>query len=799
MTYRFVRRFEELGRDDVPLVGGKGANLGEMTRAELPVPPGVVLTVDAYQRFYDANHLGQRVDAALAALDVDDSAALQAAADRLQAMVLAAPVPDDVRAEIEAAYAELAERTGQAEPFVAVRSSATAEDTPHFSFAGMLRTFLNVRGVDALVDAVRGCWASTFGGRVLFYRAKQGLPGAQPVAVIIQKMVNADKSGVMFTVDPANRNPRVLVIEGAWGLGEVVVGGQVTPDRYVVDKETLHLVERAIGRKEFMLTRDPATGQNVRIDLADPRATQSVLTDDEVRRVAELAKRDEAHYRAPQDAEWVFEGADLYIVQTRPVTTLGAPAVPAADGQAAAKEPLVRGLGAGPGVASGVARVLREPTEGARLLAGEVLVAPMTSPDWVPLMRRAAAIVTDGGGMTSHAAIVSRELGIPCVVGTRRATQVLLDGMEVTVDAREGVVYRGRLAPTAPAPLAAAAPTVGAAGAPVTATALYVNLGEPDLAERVAAEPVDGVGLLRAEFMVLAALEGKHPRLLVDRGGGDELVDRLAGGMRVFARAFSPRPVVYRAMDFRSNEFRGLEGGDRWEPVEANPMIGYRGCYRYVREPDLFALELRALAAVREDFRNLHLMIPFVRTGWELAACKAVVDASPLAGQRDLQLWVMAEVPSVVYWLPAYAAAGVTGVSIGSNDLTQLLLGVDRDSEALAPLYDERDGAVLAAIRQIVETAHGLGMTASICGQAPSVHPDYAEKLVRWGIDSISVNSDAIGSARRHIAAAEQKLLLEAARAGCATAPRGYAPPKAAAPASNGRGPLAAVPVPAAE
>jgi pyruvate,water dikinase len=407
-------------------------------------------------------------------------------------------------------------------------------------------------------------------------------------------------------------------------------------------------------------------------------------------------------------------------------------------------------------------RVLTATAQSAQLQPGEVLVAPMTSPDWVPLMRRAAAIVTDAGGMTSHAAIVSRELGIPCVVGTRSATRTLSDGVPVTVNGTDGTVLAGAVhVAEAPRPVRAAP---AAAASPVTATRLYVNLAEPERAAEIAARDVDGVGLLRAEFMMLSALQGVHPRELVERDQTDGFVRRMTEGLTTIAAAFDPRPVIYRAMDFRSNEFRGLEGGARHEPVEANPMIGYRGCFRYTREPDLFALELQALANVRREHANLHLMLPFVRTGWEMRRCRALIDDSPLAGSAGLELWVMAEVPSIVSWLDEYVKLGATGVSIGSNDLTQLVLGVDRDSELLAPFYDERDRAVLDAIRAIIERAHALGVTASICGQAPSVHPEFAARLVEWGIDSISVNADAVDRTRRHIAVAEQRVLLAAAR-----------------------------------
>jgi pyruvate,water dikinase len=417
-------------------------------------------------------------------------------------------------------------------------------------------------------------------------------------------------------------------------------------------------------------------------------------------------------------------------------------------------------------MAVGAVRVLMSPSEESAMQAGEVLVTRMTSPDWVPIMRRAAAIVTDAGGMTSHAAIVARELGLPCIVGAHDATRALVTGTVVTVDGGAGTVSIGRVAPDVQTTLPARSRASAASprGAPVTATKLYVNLAEPERAEEIAARDVDGVGLLRAEFMMLEALDHTHPRAFLAQHSADDFVHRMAEGLRTFARAFAPRPVIYRAMDFRSNEFRNLTGGADHEPVEANPMIGYRGCHRYTREPDLFALELRALAEVRGEFENLHLMIPFVRTPAELAACLRLVDASAIGRDARLERWIMAEVPSVVYRLPEYAGLGITGVSIGSNDLTQLMLGVDRDSELFGAGYDERDAAVLDAIRSIITTCRRLGLTCSICGQAPSVHPEYAATLVRLGIDSISVNVDAIDRTRHNIAIAEQSLILDAAR-----------------------------------
>ena len=407
--------------------------------------------------------------------------------------------------------------------------------------------------------------------------------------------------------------------------------------------------------------------------------------------------------------------------------------------------------------------MLQTPDEGNRLLEGEILVAQMTNPDWLPTIRRAAALVTDTGGMTCHAAIVARELGVPCIVGTRTGTRDLHDGTTVTVDGAHGRVLSGRIE---------AAPTISvserrALAEPqteVTATKIYVNLAMPESAQAVAAQQVDGVGLLRAEFMLTEALGGRHPRDLIAHGEQSALVNGMVASVGGIATAFAPRPVVYRATDFRSNEFRGLKGGDAYEPVEHNPMIGYRGCYRYIKEPDLFALELQALAQVREQSPNVHLMIPFVRTRWELEECLSLVDASPLGRQRGLHRWVMAEVPSVVHWLPEYIGMGIDGVSIGSNDLTQLVLGVDRDSDICAELFDESDPAVLDAIGQIISTARKFGITSSLCGQAPSTKPAFAEHLVRMGITSVSVNPDAVNAARRTIAAAERRLLLESVR-----------------------------------
>ena len=759
-----LRRFEELSREDVDYAGGKGANLGEMTAAGLPVPPGFVVGASSYALFCDVGALRERIEERLSSVDVDDTAALDKATKDVRAMVEAEPVPDEIADEIRAAYLELA--GDREDPPVAVRSSATAEDTEAASFAGMNETFLNIRGPDEVVEAVRRCWSSLFGARTVFYRAKKGFGQADmDIAVVVQLQILSTRAGVMFTIDPASGDHDRLVIEGSLGLGESVVSGQVSPDRYVVNKEDLHILKRDVKRKELVIEPLPDGGTRTR-ELSGEEATRPVLSDEEVLEIARLGISDEEHYGSAQDTEWAFdEEGRAWMLQSRPVTASGG------DASAAVAEPqgeaLVRGLGAAPGAASGRVKIISDLSQGNDLKEGDVLVTHMTAPDWVPLMRRSAAIVTDSGGMTCHAAIVSRELGIPCVVGAAEATAKLRDGELVTVDATHGAVYEGEIAVAAEEPGSGdgVAPVGGVA--PVTATQLLVNLSEPSQIERAAKLDVEGVGLLRAELMVIEALEGKHPRLLIENGQSDEFVDRMGAALTKFAEGFAPRPITYRTIDFRTNEFRGLEGGDRFEPEESNPMIGYRGALRYMREPDLFALELSAIKRVwDEGHTNFHVMLPFVRTPRELTACRNAMRDAGLLDRPGFELWVMAEVPSVYFHLERYAKLGVKGISIGSNDLTQLMLGSDRDSEVLAELFDERDPAVADYLRLLIPRAKELGLATSICGQAPSVHREYAQLLVECGIDCISVNIDAVGKARRLIAAAERRVLLDAARDG---------------------------------
>ncbi|WP_320668630.1 phosphoenolpyruvate synthase [Patulibacter defluvii] len=763
-----IRSLSELTRADVAFAGGKGANLGELTAAGFPVPDGFVVGAPAYAAFRDHGGLRGRIANQIERTDLDDAAAVEHACEAIRESIVRHPLPVALADAIRSAYDALGGPGGAVA--VAVRSSATAEDGEAASFAGINETCLNVRGVERLVAAVRRCWASQFSPRAVAYRRERGFPLAEAdIAVVVQRQVIAARAGVMFTVDPVTGRDDRLAIEAALGLGEAVVSGEVTPDRFVVDKRTGTVVARELHRKPMAIAprADDSDGVTHRAVPAD-EAEAPALTDADLVVLADLGRRIEQHYGAPQDTEWAFDRAGaVWMLQTRPVTATGhaeSAAAPAPDGPA-----LVTGRGAAPGAAAGPVRIVRTLADGHGFADGDVLVAPTTAPDWLPLMRRAAAVVTDSGGTTCHAAIVSRELGVPCVVGTGSGTTALRDGQWVTVDAGSGRVQaaeeaaeNGAAPPSVPR---LAAPTAIAAERPVLATRLLVNLSTPTRAAEAARLPVDGVGLLRAELMVLEALDGVHPRTLLEDGRRAQLVDGLVRGLEAFVTAFGDRPITYRTIDFRSNEFRRLAGGERFEPVEANPMLGYRGALRCLHEPDLLACELEAIGRVRAaGAERLHLMLPFVRTADEVARIGEQIRDVGLLGQRGFQLWVMAEVPSVLFHLERIAALGVHGISIGSNDLTQLLLGADRDSDRVAGVFDERDPAVMAYVAQLIGGAARAGLQTSICGQAPSVHPEYADLLVRAGIGAISVSADAVERTGWAIAAAERRLLVGAAR-----------------------------------
>jgi pyruvate,water dikinase len=751
---RAIVWFADVGKDDVGVAGGKGANLGEMTRARIPVPPGFIVTADAYRRFLEASGLRPTIQKLVSPLDYNDSAQLQRVSRQIKDRIVTVPVPEEIVRDIKAAYRQLG---GGA---VAVRSSATAEDLKEASFAGQQATFLNVTGEDAVVEAVRGCWASLFEARAIFYRNDKGFDHLSvAIAVPVQRMVQSKRSGVLFTVETDTGDRSKIEIEAVWGLGEAIVSGETTPDNYRVDKESLRILSKRVVEQEQQLIRNPQADHgeaNLWLPVPDELRQQQKLSDEQIVALARIAKQVEEHYGRPQDIEWAEENGEMFIVQSRAVTVLTERRAAGEEEGAEETAPvLLSGAAASPGVAAGPVRVVRDPSEIDIVLQGDVLVAEMTTPDFVPAMKRAAAIVTDRGGRTAHAAIVSRELGIPCVVGTGSATSTLRPDQLVTVDGSQGKVYEGR----AEARLAWAVREKeiwSAVAAIETRTKVYVNLAEPDLADVVAARNCDGVGLLRAEFIV--AQIGEHPQLAIDEGRSEVYIEKLAEGLRKFASAFSPRPVVYRTTDFKTNEYRNLRGGEKYEEFEENPMIGYRGASRYIRDIDIFRLELEAIKRVRKQYPNLWVMIPFVRTPLELAGVKRVMEQEGLARSPDFKLWMMAEVPSNALILDKFIDVGIDGISIGSNDLTQLVLGIDRDNERFAKEFDERNEAVMWALERLIKTAKARGITSSICGQAPSDYPELTQKLVEWGITSVSVNPDVIDKARATIAQAEARL-----------------------------------------
>jgi pyruvate,water dikinase len=774
--------FEEVGKDDGALVGGKGANLGELTRAGLPVPHGYIITAQAYFDYLKATDLEQKISSILEGFDKEDSKDLQERAKKARELMLATPLPEDLKKEILENYDKLAvqSETDKEKLYVAVRSSATAEDLAGASFAGQQATYLNVLGDEALLEAVLKCWASLFEARAIYYRAEQGFGQLEVgIAVPVQQMVDSQAAGVMFTIDPTNNDLEHISIEAAYGLGEVVVLGAVTPDRYLVDKKTLEISAKDVFKQTWMLTRESGSGDTGDLSVLQkegilvPAELQEVqkITDEQILELANLALAIEKHYGKPQDTEWGINNGKVFMLQSRPVTTLNtesdktqATKDEESGQEAGAKdkqEVILRGQAASTGMASGPVKVIHSPSEIDQILKGDVLVTEMTTPDYVPAMKRAAAIVTDAGGRTCHAAIVSRELGIPCVVGAVDATTKLKVGQVITVDGKNGLVYEGAMAVSEKTENGAGEQTACASSAPVTATKIYVNLGEPEMAEKVAAMDVDGVGLLRAEFIIMESI-GEHPKAMIKQGRQEEYVSKLAEGLETIAKAFHPRNVIYRATDFKTNEYRGLKGGEEFEPEEDNPMIGYRGCFRYLKDPEEFGLELEAIKRVRKNYNNLHLMIPFVRRTDEFLKVKKIVEDSGLSkiNDPDFKLWIMVEVPSAVIEIDKYCEMGIDGVSIGSNDLTQLTLGLDRDSSTVAELFDERYPAVQWMIKRTVEVCAEYGITCSICGQAPSVYPEVAQKMVEYGATSVSVSPDAVDSTRRLIAAVEEKIVL---------------------------------------
>ena len=773
--------FENLRNTDVPIVGGKNASLGEMIHAGMPVPPGFAVTAYAYEKFIEQTRIAEKIYKIIkeTVKDPNDPKQYDAASKKIRELIDKTPMPEDIAISIKSAYKELNKRLNLKNVFVAVRSSATAEDLPDASFAGQQETFLNVKGSDDLLEKVVKCWSSLFTPRAIFYRNEKGFAHEKVfISVGVQKVVNSRAAGVIFTINPVTGDLSEIVIEGNYGLGETVVSGVVNPDDFVVDKSTLKIKEKRIAKKTVQYIRDPSTGKTVHLDVPKEMQKEPCVSDEEIIKLAEIAKLIDAHYKKAMDIEWAIDKdlsfpENIFIVQARPETVWSAKGMETQFEESMPKEELkvaVKGIAAGKrGYGAGLAQVVLSPEEASeRMKKGDVLVTDMTNPDFVPFMKMASAIVTDKGGITSHAAIVSRELSIPCVVGTETATQVMKTGKEYTVDSRNGIIYEGILREAAESAMplgAAGAVGVVADPVPVTATKILMNLGVPEKIEAYKNLPFEGIGLMRTEFILASAI-GVHPMLFVETGESQKFVDKLAEGVATVARAIQPRPVVVRLSDFKTNEYRELKGGDKYEISEENPMLGWRGCSRYISKwyEKAFRLECQAIKKCRTEWglKNVWLMLPMVRTLWEAEQVLEIMKEEGLERSRDFKVWFMAETPSIAIMADEFSKM-VDGFSIGSNDMTQGILMIDRDSERLGQMgyFDERDPAVKRIIAHLIKVAHENGCTVSICGEGPSNLPDFAEFLVRVGIDSISVNNDAVAATKKLVASIEQKIILE--------------------------------------
>jgi len=740
--------FKDIRFEDVNIVGGKGANLGEMYSLGIPVPNGFVVTADTYFDFIEKNKLKPQIKNILSITNVDHPDELQSASKKIRSLIKKAPFTHNISIQIMTAYKKLGSFGGLVDMPVAVRSSATAEDSLDASFAGQQDTYLNVVGESNVLHRVRDCWASLFTPRSIFYRVKKKYDHFKVgVAVPIQKMVQSEISGIMFTANPVSNNKNEIIIEVIWGLGEYIVQGVITPDQFIIDKSNWTIKQKNNVSQDRQLVKN----QNETHEIDVPKYKQNkIKIDDTIAlKIAKIGQKLHNHYGKAQDIEFAIEKGKFYVVQTRPITTLQNAATKKFE---ITDTPILTGEAASPGFASGPAILIKNQTEINRVKDGQILVITMTTPDFVPAMKKVAGIITDKGGQTSHAAIVSRELGTPCVVGTKTATKDIKEGDIVTIDGSTGRVWSGNLLTNLPEPTRQRANALLK-----TATKLYVNLGEPELSKAISKRSVDGIGLLRAEFMM--ANIGIHPKRMIAENRQKEYIEKLTSGIVEFCKNFNPRPVIYRTSDFKTNEYRSLKFGKLYEPEESNPMLGFRGAGRYLHSPEVFQMELEAIKIVRNKFnlKNIWLMIPFCRTPRELFEVKKLIAGAGLLRSPSFKLFMMAEIPSNVILLDKFIDVGIDGISIGSNDLTMLTLGLDRDNSEVSRDFNEMDPAMLWSLKRLVTKAKKRGIMVGICGQAPSNHPDLVEKLVKWGITSISVSPDAIDHTREIIHWAENR------------------------------------------
>jgi pyruvate,water dikinase len=760
---KHVEFFEELRKEDVAIAGGKGANLGELTRAGIPVPPGFVVTSKTYDQFIKETGIFDEIMDILDALDVENNKELQASSVKIKKIITETRMPDEISTIIVEAYNALCHRIGKDDVFVAIRSSATAEDLPEASFAGQQDTYLNIRGNEEVVEYVQKCWASLFESRAIFYREENDFDHSKVyIAVVVQEMVDAEKAGVMFTVHPSTGEEKIL-IEAAWGLGEGVVSGTVTPDTCWYDKEKNEVLDYKISNKKVMFRRDSDTGHTVMVDVPEDLAEKRVLSNDEISQLAELGKTIHKHYNFPQDTEWAIEGGKIYMLQSRPVTTLNMGTGKDQSEEGSTERVIIaKGLGASPGMASGAVKIVRNTDELDKIEKGDILVTVMTTPDMVPAMKRADGIITDEGGVTCHAAIVSRELGIPCVVGTGDGSKILKEKSIVTLDGSKGFVFEGKLKVDKKDSRADSTPTTGIQNAPIlTVTEVKVNVSMPEAAQKAAATGADGVGLLRTEHMMLAL--GVHPKKFITDGKEDELVKALVENILKVADAFYPKTVWYRTLDAPTDEFQSLKGGED-EPFEHNPMLGWRGIRRELDEPEILKAEFKAIKKLHEEgYTNIGIMLPLVQHPDELKEAKRIAREVGLKPQKNIEWGIMVETPGAALTIEDFIAEGIDFVSFGTNDLTQYTLAIDRNNEHVAGLYSERHPAIMKLIAMVIKECNKAGVKTSICGQAGSM-PDIVEQLVELGITSVSANTDAVATVREVVARVEKKLVLKAAR-----------------------------------
>jgi pyruvate,water dikinase len=763
--------FSEISKEDLPIVGGKSSNLGEMVRLKtIPVPNGFSTTSYAYKEFIRENDLDDKILDIIKKTDIDDSKKLKEASEEIRQLFLNAQFNDLLAHEIRDYYRKLIDR--EKNIYVAVRSSATSEDLPDASFAGEQDTYLNIHGEDDVVQNIKACYASLFSPRAIYYREKKHFGHFNiSLAVAVQKQLFSEVSGVMFTVDVSTGDSSKIIVESSYGLGEYIVGGVVTPDTYYVDKATMKITNKIITNKNKML-KCLETGGTEELVVEKEMANRQSLTDEEIIHLANYGLQLEKHYGNSMDVEWAKDSFDhkIYVLQARFETVWnennrGGEKVQQ-EKEADENDVILKGLPASPGKIAGVAKVLLSVDEMEKFKDGDILVTRMTAPDWVPIMGKAKAIVTDEGGLTCHAAIISRELGVPCIVGTssfgKKATEVLKDGETITIDAKNGLVYRGGITNVAEEEVPAQ--NVYHESDIITGTKVLVNMGEPQLSEKVSKLPSDGIGLMREEF--IWAEIGEHPLSLIKSGRGEYFVDKLSSELARVCRDFAPRPVVLRFSDFKSDEYQSLKGGKEFEPEEDNPLLGWRGASRYYddRYKEAFKLELKAIKKARDEYllKNLWVMIPFTRTVEELKKVVKIMEDNGLERTKDFKLFLMSEIPSNIILADKFNQY-VDGYSIGSNDLTMLLLGSDRNNGKMSSMFDERDLAIKRAIRYLIKIAHRDGKIVSICGQAPSQYDEIVDFLVRSGIDDISVNPDAVTHVRKMVASVEKRIQLEAA------------------------------------